>query len=480
MSQGKDMDNHGSGGADYEREDLTKSFIEAIVKGKDPGRFFDEDDLIEIFDYASDIPDDCTRLEVLLYAGRVFPDSNAMMERRGWFYSEMGIPDGARMVVERLPRDSVMRRLIEISSANAAKEDTEKALAEIVASTPDFEDEWMIRLVDTASDLGCFDWLKANYDEIKRHTTYPQTLIYEMTECAEMAGDYPFAVSLAEELTMLEPYNCEFWEMLAELRINHLEDYAHALNDLDYALAINPDSTKSLILKGRALFELDTPMDEVIECYTRAKELDPDSPTAVHSLALTLLSRGYDLEALNTLDDYRITHPGDVATIEYMLLASKGNVNSAIIEEAVSSSGTSALEECAQRLAAEKEHRGAMLIYDVLAAGGAVSEADFHLELLYRNHRYQEAIELSEKMSAEGTHTPVADLVWALSMVRLGKKEGLKDKISDMLEMYADQGEPETFQQRIARFGCIVPLTSIHYSLVNNSAVNADDVDPFV
>lgn len=470
----------GSDGEDYEREALMNSFIKSVIRGKNPDTFFDEDDLVEIFDYASDLPDDNVRFEVLLYAARMFPDSVPLLERRAWLYLDMNInAPYINEIICRLPDDSVMKQLLEIAAGPPDKELIQMALERILATTTDFEDEWMIRLVETASNVGCFDWLKSHYKELRARTSYPQTLIYELIENAEIAGDYEFAATLAEELTMLEPFNVEFWEMLAELRLNHLNDQSQAVVDIDYALAINPESVRALLLKGRALFELDRPISEVQECFAKAHKIEPDNPLPIHNFALTILQRGNATGALAVLESFREEHPDDIDTIEFMIIASKSNIDKSIITEAMSPDNVLAFAECANRLIHEKIYDGALLIYDRIVKLTTDYDPTIYVELLYRNKRYNDILTFVEKHKDMCTDALI-DLAWVLSRLHLGKTDNLQSDIMAIINKHTNNDDYQSFKDKIYKCGIFVPMTSIKLSLDNGDAFNPKEFDPFI
>ena len=89
---------------------------------------------------------------------------------------------------------------------------------------PDFEDEWIIQLVqDRFGDRGSLRGSWSREERIMRLTDYPQTFLYEMVEVAKVNYDYEVAMTCAEQLTDLEPFNCEFWENLAEIQNRGIE-----------------------------------------------------------------------------------------------------------------------------------------------------------------------------------------------------------------------------------------------------------------
>ena len=60
--------------ADDVRQSLYEEFLSEVVKAGNPEAFFDETDLIEIYDYSSDMDNYIAKMEVLLYGARHYPD----------------------------------------------------------------------------------------------------------------------------------------------------------------------------------------------------------------------------------------------------------------------------------------------------------------------------------------------------------------------------------------------------------------------
>ncbi len=67
------------------RDELCRRFRSDLAQPESQ-RFYSEDDLIDIFDYAGDIADDYLRMEALLLGSRLYPDSLELRERRAIFY----------------------------------------------------------------------------------------------------------------------------------------------------------------------------------------------------------------------------------------------------------------------------------------------------------------------------------------------------------------------------------------------------------
>ncbi|MDE5650739.1 MAG: hypothetical protein K2I35_07000, partial [Duncaniella sp.] len=72
---------------DNDRQNLYDEFESEVVRHGNQEAYFDENDLIEIFDYASDLDNNIVKMEVLIYGAVHYPRSEALATRRAWFYS---------------------------------------------------------------------------------------------------------------------------------------------------------------------------------------------------------------------------------------------------------------------------------------------------------------------------------------------------------------------------------------------------------
>ena len=74
------------------REELYERF-KASLKRPVADRYFDEDELVEIYDYAGDLSDDYVQLEVLFCGARLYPASASLAERRALMYLDTSVDD---------------------------------------------------------------------------------------------------------------------------------------------------------------------------------------------------------------------------------------------------------------------------------------------------------------------------------------------------------------------------------------------------
>lgn len=374
-----------------ERNELLKRFVE-FAKRRKPDEFFEENELVDIFDYATDINDDFVKLEVIQHAAAFYPASIPLIERKAFMYLDLGLTDAAGDMARLLPDDSVMRKLIELRTGDFSQDEELRRLNEIVETTPEFEDEWLIRLSETVQELMLTEWLFENKEKLCSKTPYPQTLIYDLVNIDHESFNYPRAQVLAEELTTLEPFSAEFWEILArEYAAN--DEHDKALNAVEYALAINPDSPFGLRLKAEALQGLNRPTFEVVKPLDRILEQNPDDLMACLMKARILNENGRKLEALNTLESYRRHHPDTPQVVFQIVEICEGAVNpeilKPIITDNINQDGSISYAQC---LAAEGKYAAAATLYLANSKETDTPINDVLMEALYRSERFDEAI----------------------------------------------------------------------------------------
>lgn len=191
-----------------DRRDLYEEFESEVVRRGNTSAFFDETDLVEIFDYASDFDNYIVKMEVLLYGAVHYPNSEALATRRAWMYYSFGDVETTTEVNERVSEKGILNKLLSLRAQNSdltmPRKEMTDALDEILESTSDFEDEEIIQFTDYAIEMHLEDWLAENKERIQAKCSYPQTFLYEFADRAEENEDLETAARLFEELTMLD------------------------------------------------------------------------------------------------------------------------------------------------------------------------------------------------------------------------------------------------------------------------------------
>ncbi len=279
------------------RIELCSRFRQSLSDGSST-QYFDEDDLIEIFDYAGDLNDDYLRMEVLLCGARYYPDSIALRQRRALLYYTFGDDLTAKYLEDNKSQHGVLWEITRMRSTNPMGADAVKALDNILASYREFDDEEVIQLVDVASSYGQTNWLISRLESLRAHVSYLPTLLYEIAVMLELEQRYTEAISLLEELTDLEPYNEQYWFMLAqEFDLNG--NVAGALQALDLALAILPDDKAMRFYHARLLSRDDNSRLQAVASLEKLAAEYPDDTDICRFLAALYIENAPDDHAEN-------------------------------------------------------------------------------------------------------------------------------------------------------------------------------------
>lgn len=246
-------------------------------------RYFDEDELIDIFDSAGDMEDDLLRLEVLNVASRFHPESDALNQRRGLFYSLISDTAGAQFLDLHAASDNPMWRILQLRQKRKMVHlDLTKELDELLASVKQFDDdEVAIQFIRLVAELNLPQWLMDNIETILKRTPHQKVVLFEGATAYEKMLQYEEAAALLVRLTDIDPFGAGNWLMLAEQYLM-LGNGPEFLNAIDYALALNPDDWQALFIKAKYAYST--------EDYATARDL---------------LSKACDAD-LPMLDPYRL------------------------------------------------------------------------------------------------------------------------------------------------------------------------------
>lgn len=439
------MDNN-----DDDRRNLYEEFLSEVVRAGNPEAFFDENDLVEIFDYSSDMSNYIAKMEVLLYGARHYPDSQALATRRAWFYSSLGENEAAAHLNSRVSNGGVLNELLDLYSATPlGSPDTVKRLEEIVDRTDDFADEEIIQLVDFCAEAQLLDWVERNYDRIKGKCSYPQTFIYEYANSLEDAGDRERPVQLFEELTMLEPFTTDFWERLSEAQYR-AEQYDAAISSADYALAIDPDSVPARRVKAMAMYALQRSPEEIITLLREIFDAPDITETEVGVLTGLLAVTGSTDEAVARLHTYLTLHTPTRSILDMLLSLDPEGVTDYVRRiSAPDSFPTFSLLDWArdEYLGDNRALCGPLAqVMHQLRPEPTDEEASFMVEAFCLNSMHEKAVEVAESVSPmtrpELLTRPAFAYSYIMSLIRLGRDDQARDVARRALEMIKAQTTP--------------------------------------
>lgn len=312
------------------REELYHSFLKSL---KEPAseRFFDEDELVEIFDYAGDVADDYARAEVLFCGARLYPDSLPLKERRALMYfdledAEKDLRDGsaAAYIADNSNHTSLLFDIVRLEANRPP--DAAAALDFLMAQYPGFSDEETIRFVDLAFDLDCYDWVIANLDNLRKKVNYLPSLLYEVLREADERGDDTTAAFLAEELIEAEPFSIAYWATLfrAQARLGREEE---ARQTFDTAKALGADNPAALLNLADTVYTSAPYLQrETIEMLGALKEEYPDEFTVTDCRCAILVQAGETAKAVAELRAYADAHPTELKPLKQLLMCNIADV----------------------------------------------------------------------------------------------------------------------------------------------------------
>ena len=324
-----------------ERFELYDRFVADLKGGRRSDMFYDESDLVEIYDYASDNEDEYVKLEALLCGARLYPDSQALEVRRAYYYYHNSDTDAAVKMFERVnacgdPNTALWEIMGLKLAKELASEEVKSAIETVIMPMQrKFDDEDVIQFVAMIDEKGLLEWASSRRAAIAEKCEYPATFYYELGMLYDSASDNTTAASLFEEATMIEPFNTMFWECLARTCYN-CNDWERALNAADYALAIDDTLSKVSFIRLASMARLGQELPNVT---TRLEDLFhrlKDSPEEQSEVAGALM---YCYETLGKRSDsetlalkMHMSRPEERIWVDYLLIFAGSKFDPVILD----------------------------------------------------------------------------------------------------------------------------------------------------
>ena len=437
------------------REELYQSFLKSL---KEPAteRFFDEDELVEIFDYAGDLADDYARAEVLFCGARLYPESAPLKERRALLYfdledAEKELKDGsaAAFIADNSDHSSLLFDIVRLEANRPA--DAPAALAFLMEQYPSFSDEETIRFIDLAFDLDCYDWVKEHMPELRKKANFLPSLLYEVLQEADEQGDDETVAALAEELIEAEPFSIAYWATLfrAQARLGKEDD---ARQTFDTAKALGADNPAALLNLADTIYSCAPYLQrEAIEMMGALKKENPDDFTFTDCRCALLVQHGDPATAVAELRKYMAEHPGEIRPLKQFLLCNITDAESICDRYIVANNGqempAADLDETINALlmrSAMNSLAGLLKSLRKLRALNAVEFASY-AEALFALGRYEETVELigDDSLFDEITQIPFRGAshvyICVVAYMKTGREEQARemlDKVTPFFEAY--------------------------------------------
>lgn len=452
-------------------------------------RYYDEDELIDIFDYASDIADDAVRAEVILMAQRLCPDSRDLAERKAMLYWSMGNDKAAAKVMKSLPSGRFLSRLTKLRIDKGKNGLTAKDLSLLIKSVkPDsLPDEEVIQLIDAAEDSEQQQWLVDNYDRLKTLAQYPETLMYDLVDpILDWSGDadFEFVNQLLDDLTMTPPYDLGYWEFAAQTAMDRQDDPERALGFVEYALAINPNSVKSLVIKSECLLRAQKP--DVVEALKTARSAymaQPDSLDACFAYSHALESNNRTDEAIDVYKRYLKTANCDLSVVVSMASLCDNIDLYSLLKSAIENVDANEREHQLDAVLTGLVSKGC---YEYVAQTMQLIEElgfednykpEFMVELYFRTDRLEKALPYLMEAHPFDNRTWLIALLMSLPMPEKDKALEVIDERMPVLDATIEQGSlPDVIEAQAIK----AYAKMIRHCIATDAEFEIDKFSPFI
>lgn len=293
-------------------QQLYERFRQALQKPV-AERFFDEDELTEIFDYAGDINDDYVRAEVLFCGERLYPESDELRVRRAIFYSEcMNAPDAFAGYMEDndIADSGLMWKMAGLLASPPEDSRIDSALSELLDSADILRDEETIRLIKLGQSLGAMEWLMSRENDIRRKSNYLSVALYEYGCLYYEARMWKEAAVRFEELTQLEPFESTYWALYFS-SLAFQERFDEAREAFEFASNLETSDPESAVILSTVCEDerLADLRPRVLEILTAALTNDPSYFRTYEAYAKLNVIQGHPSEASIMLNLYSEMEP---------------------------------------------------------------------------------------------------------------------------------------------------------------------------
>lgn len=466
---------------DKSRETLYNDFRDAMTSNESSSVYFDEGDLVEVFDYAGDQGDDATRTEVIALASRLYPDSDELKIRKAFYYYLIDNPEMSRKVVNGSHGEGPLWDILRLRLDPPSEKDAESELDALFDKYDTLGDEEVIQLINLANSVKRLDWAVANIDGFRKRTSYMPTCLYEIAVLSGLNQDNDTVVKMTEELTRIEPFTEVYWLMMARAYTDMMQ-VNDALSAVDYALAINPDNVEAVLLKAQLKVLNDQADDETIAEIERLKALDPENVSLVKTLGVLLSSRGRKDDAYVNYVGYFTFHPDAGDILELLLEINPGEF---LIEKYYAAS-TSCDEdewlEMAINLSGQGHHKAAAALLGVFhEKEGLTHGFERYVCEMYWGGNYAKLERLLDHPANKiysPSFSPTVSLCYVMSMVRVGRSRKVENFINKWLDNSKNTLVP-TPKERLVATGVSLYFEEILGIVTGQNNRTIDSIDPF-
>lgn len=466
---------------DDSRVKLYDEFRRAVTSPDARSAYFDEGDLIEIFDYAGDQGDDATRTEVIAVASRLYPESDDLKIRKAFYYYLIDNQEMSRIIVNGEHGEGVLWDILKLRLDPPSDDDAVRILDELFAKYDTLGDEEVIQFINLANSVKHLDWAIANIDEFRKKTSYIPTCLYEIAVLSGLNQDNETVIKMTEELTRLEPFTEIYWLMMARAYADMMQ-VEEAISAVDYALAIDSENVEAQLLRAQLKVLNDQNDDETIADVDRLLKDNSDNGSLVRTLGIMLVARERQDEAMGIYMNYLYRHPDALDVLELALGIHAMPNLVARYYDAVESPQEEDWVALAERLSTDGCHESAACVLEVFhEKEGLTNGFERYIVELYWSGQYKRLESMLDKPSHQiysPRFSPMVSLCYVMSMVRVGRSRKVEKFINEWLDNSKNTVVPSP-KERLVATGVSLYLEEILGIVMGGNDRTLDSIDPF-
>ncbi len=257
---------------------------------------YDEDEWIEIADYALDVDNRFLFAEAVIWGLSAYPFSRGLRDREAIFLSEIMDMEDCIQAFKSLamrPNASRLAKIYnyQVKNDGIAPESFYRGMKKLVLAGDPLPDHEVIEVLKIITDAGALQMVMNDISLWEKSVAYTQTLWYEIAVNALDSEDFEIGLKIIDKLLGSHPYNADYWMLKGRLAIGamtncmddrkYIELTATASEAIDTVLAIrpnDPDAKQLLRLTGQATTDADQQTqqfsDETIRLFKEAIETE--------------------------------------------------------------------------------------------------------------------------------------------------------------------------------------------------------------
>ena len=282
------------------REEVLAEFARKL-KDDPKAIFYEEEEWIELADYALDINNRFLFAEAVIWGLASYPFSRELRDRETIFLSEVIDPQDCDLAFKTLasrPGASRVAQLLnyEIRNEGIIPQIFYSGIKKLMLTDVPIADHEIIEAMRVITDASALNYLLDDLAIWEKHVSYTQTLWYEIAANALDSEEYELGLKVIDKLLSQHPYNADYWLIKGRLALGAMNNEDNdsqyirlsqmASEALDTAIAIRPNDKEAkdlLAFVGQEFGSADstesTVSENTIKLFTEA--VDSENKSAV-------------------------------------------------------------------------------------------------------------------------------------------------------------------------------------------------------